>query len=310
MLQLMLSMPAMRTRAFVAIAVAAASGILCRLLMARLELGAADFTSAILAARDLVAHRNPYSTSFQLYPLPAAFFGLPFLWVRPETAAGLFYGISSGLLAFGITRQSYHGLLIFLAYPYWAGMLTAQWPPLIMAGALFPFLLPAAITKPQIGLPVALTHLNRKGVIGCVLLLLASFVVMPHWLPLWLGQIHHYSRFIPLLVLPGPLLAAALLRYRDRDAWLLFLAACMPQRWFYDSFILWLIPKTRRQILLTILLSWVPGIWRWYHMPNSFNQVGRWTVIWIYIPMLAVVLLRSTRAWNEVPVPVAQHAKT
>jgi hypothetical protein len=116
---------------------------------------------------------------------------------------------------------------------------------------------------------------------------------MPHWFPLWVGQLSGYSRFIPLFVFPGPLLLVALLRYRDRDAWLLLLAACMPQRWFYDGFFLWLIPKRRRQIVFTAGLSWIPGIWRWYRAPHSFTQVGRWMVLCFYLPMLVVVLERA-----------------
>ena len=106
----------------------------------------------------------------------------------------------------------------------------------------------------------------------------------------------HYDRFIPLLVFPGPLLALALLRYRDRDAHLFLLMAIMPQRWFYDTFILWLIPKTRRQILWTVFFSWFVGIWRWYHMPHSFTQVGRWTVLFIYFPVLWTIISRPKDA--------------
>ena len=67
----------------------------------------------------------------------------------------------------------------------------------------------------------------------------------------------------------------------------------MPQRWFFDSFILWLIPKSRREILATVFFSYGAGIWRWYHTPHSFTEVGRWTVIFIYLPMLGVVLWRG-----------------
>jgi hypothetical protein len=268
------------------------SGIFCWFLMIRLGIGAGDFNWAIMAARDLLAGHNPYARPAQFYPLPVALFGLPFIAMKPEIAAGIFYGASSALLSFGLTRHGYHQLLIFLAYPYWAGILTAQWIPLIMASAFYPLLLPATLAKPQIGLPVAMTHLTRWGIgIGLGVAIL-SFLVMPGWISVWLVQIRGYSRFIPLLVLPGPILAAALLRYRDRDAWLLFLAACMPQRWLYDPFSLWLIPKTRRSIVFTAGLSWVPGIWRWYHTPFSFTQVGRWIVLWFYLPMLIVLLLR------------------
>jgi len=70
------------------------------------------------------------------------------------------------------------------------------------------------------------------------------------------------------------------------------LAAIMPQRWFFDAFILWLIPKTRREILFTAFFSWGAGIWRWYQYPHSFSQVGRWAVLVIYLPMFVVVLAR------------------
>ncbi|HEY1400875.1 MAG TPA: hypothetical protein VF953_04745, partial [Terriglobales bacterium] len=94
-------------------------------------------------------------------------------------------------------------------------------------------------------------------------------------------------------------------RWRDRDALLLFLCCIMPQRWFYDSFLLWLIPKTRRSILATVACSWVAGLWRWYHIPHTMHQVGLWCVLGFYVPMLIVVLLRprhdpSATSANEV----------
>ncbi len=283
-----------RLRIFISAAIGVATGTFCWFLMVHFHQDAADFRWAIRAAQDLLAHRNPYAT-FQLYPLTAAIFGLPFVWVRPEIAAGIFYGVSSGLMAFGLTHQGYHRLLIFFAYPYWAGIFTAQWEPLIMASAFFPLLLPATLAKPQIGLPVALTHLSRRGILACGVILMLSLAAMPRWPLLWFRQIGQYDHFIPLLVLPGPLLAAALLRYRNRDALLLMMMAIMPQRWFYDPLVLWLIPKSRREIVATVGLSWGAGIWRWYHIPHSWTEVGRCTVLLIYLPMLAVVLARGLR---------------
>jgi len=218
---------------------------------------------------------------------------LPFARLPPEIAAGVFYGISSSLLAFGLSRDSYHRLLVFLAYPYWAGILTAQWSPIIAASAFFPLLLPVTMAKPQIGLPVFLTRLSRRGVVACCVLAALSLAVMPTWPLRWVGQMGRYEHFIPILVLPGPVLLLAVLRYRDRDAWLLLLAAMMPQRWFFDSFILWLIPRSRKQILATVLCSWGAGIWRWYHIPHSFTEVGRWTVLFLFLPMLVVILWRQ-----------------
>jgi hypothetical protein len=286
----------MRRRITVSAAIGFASGAFCWFLMRHFHQDAADFRWALHLAQGLLARRNPYDTPLEQYPLTAAIFAFPFVRLQPELAAGLFWGISSSLLAFGLTRHGYARLLIFLAYPYWAGILTVQWSPIIAASAFFPLLLPVTMAKPQVGLPVLLTRMTRRGLWACAVVALASLALMPSWPWVWWRQGQNYEHFIPLLVLPGPLLLLALIRYRDRDANFLFLSALMPQRWFFDSFILWLIPQSRREIVWTVLFSWGAGIWRWYHIPHSFTEVGRCTVIFLYLPMLAVILLRKTTA--------------
>jgi len=282
----------MRWRIIVSVAIGLASGVFCWFFVGQLYHGAGDFTWAMHLAQRLLDRQNPYDTPLEQYPLTAAFFAFPFLRLQPEVAAGVFWGIGSALLAFALTRHGYARLLIFFAYPYWAGAITAQWSLIITASAFFPLLLPVTMAKPQVGLPVFLTRISRKGVICCVALAALSLVVMPNWPRLWIRQWGYYDHFIPLLVLPGPLLLLALTRYRERDSWLLLLSAAMPQRWFFDTFILWLIPKSRRQIVWTVFFSWGAGIWRWYHLPDNFTQVGRYTVLFLYLPMLAALLLR------------------
>src|SRR5581483_9936154 len=142
----------MRTRVLVSTAIGVASGLFCYFLMKRTHFGAGDFLWAIHMAQRWSSHQNPYDEVWQIYPLTAGVFGLPFIHVGIEIAAGIFYGVSSGLLAFGLTRDGYHRLLVFLAYPYWIGMLYVQWSPLIMASAFFPLLLPATMAKPQVGI--------------------------------------------------------------------------------------------------------------------------------------------------------------
>ena len=296
-------MPETRTRALLSVGYGLFTGIFCWYLLRLFHLGGGDFTWAIRAAAALLARRNPYADPGQLYPLPAALFGLPFVHVRPEIAAGIFFGISTALLTFGITRNGLHHFLIFFAYPYWACLLSAQWIPLIMASTFFWWLAPAAIAKPQIGLPVAVSRGTRNGALACAAVILLSLLVMPHWPMLWFAETKEYIRYIPLLVIPGPLLLAALARYRDRNAWLLFLAACMPQRWFYDCFFLWLIPKTRRQIIFTAGISWIPGIWRWFYVPHVIAQVGRLSVLCFYLPMLLVLF------WQQSPPNIPQNRK-
>jgi len=279
-------------------AIGISSGVLCWAIMRHLGLGACDFNYALREAGELLAGRDPY-TIFQRtpsYPLPAAIVGLAFVWVKPEIAAGLFFGASSALLAFGLTRQGYTRLLVFLAYPYWAAMITVQWAPLIMASALLPWLLPVTTAKPQLGAVVVLTYPTRRGLLGCVLLLAASLILMPNWPLRWLGGVSQHTHYVPLLALPGPALLLALWRRRDPDSHLFLLSSLAPQHWFYESFILWLIPKTRQEIMATVFLSWGAGITRWYLTPHSWAEVGAWAVLWIYLPMLTVILLRGTEA--------------
>jgi len=285
----------MRGRVVVSFTVGAASGFLCYAILTRLHAGAYDFTWALYPARELLAGGNPYThmpPGAIGYPLTAVLLAVPLAGFSDPVAAGIFFGISSALLALGLTRSGYHRLFVFLAYPYWASLLTAQWVPLIMAAAFFPLLLALTTTKPQIGLPVFLTHLSKRGVLACLTFVGLTFVVMPTWPRYWLAQAVRYEHFFPILIFPGPLLLVALLRYRERGAQLLLLTAAMPQRWFYDAFTLWLIPRSRREILYTAVFSWGTGIWRWYHVPHSFHEAGRWAVIFLYLPMLVVVLVR------------------
>lgn len=289
----------LRARIVVSALIGAGTAIFCTLLLLRFHQGAADFSWALRLAVHLLHRTNPYDTPLEQYPLFAGFVGLPFLALKPEMAAGVFYGLSAGVLAFGLSRDGWHRLLVFMAYPFWAGVLTAQWAPAIAAAAFFPLLLPVTMMKPQVGLPVAVTHLTRKGALACGIVLALSMAIMPRWPAWWLHQFGNYEHFIPILVWPGPLLALALIRYRRREAWLLFTAALMPQRWFFDAFTLWLIPKSRRAIVVTGAASWGAGIWRWYHTPQTFAEVGRAAVIFLYLPMLALVLWPSKSKTSE-----------
>jgi hypothetical protein len=290
------NMRPMRPRLIISALLALASGSFCWFLLNHFHQGAADFNWSLDAARDLLAGQDPYSHIGRgaiPYPMTAVLLASPVAWLRSAIAGGAFFGISTGLLAFGLTRDGYVRLLVFFAYPYWAAIITAQWTPLLMCAAFFPLALPVALAKPQIGLPIALTHMTRKGVIACLVLILLTFLAMPSWPAHWLPRLAGYQHFFPILVLPGPLLLFGLFSYRERDAQFLLLSSVMPQRWFYDAFTLWLIPKSRRELVYTVGLSWIVGILRWYQGPRNMEQVGRWTVLFIYLPMLIVLLMRK-----------------
>lgn len=287
----------MRTRILISALFGLATGSFCFFLLKALHQGAGDFHWALHLAQRYLAGQNPYDTPLEQYPFTAGLFALPFVRLKPEVAASLFFGISSALLAFGLSREGYHRLFVLLAYPFWIALFFAQWSPLIMAGAFSPILLPITMAKPQVGLPVFLTHLSKRGVYICLAVALLSLALLPKWPLLWKSQLGYYQHFIAFLIIPGPLVLLALIRYRDRDAWLLVLASLMPMRWFFDVLILYLIPKQRREILVTVVFSWCAAIWSWFHHPPAtFDQVGRWIVFSTYLPMLAIVLLRARTA--------------
>jgi hypothetical protein len=48
-------------------------------------------------------------------------------------------------------------------------------------------------------------------------------------------------------------------------------------------------------MLAAIFLNWGAGITRWYFMPHSWNEVGDLGGLWIYLPMLGIILLRQDR---------------
>jgi hypothetical protein len=291
----------MKARFLISLLIGCASGLLCWLI--HLGPDPNDFAWSLQATRFLISGRDPYAAAFSAargtYPITVAPFALPFLWAGPQLAGALFFGVSSALLAFGLSRSSYTRLLIFCAFPYWMAMLCVQWSPLVMAAALFSWLLPATLAKPQIGLPIGLTHLSRSGVIASAALGVASLLWMPDWPVHWLSHID-WPHFVPMFVLPlGPALILGLWCRRDPDAHLLLLTSLTPQHWFYDGFILWLIPKSRREILATCLLSWGAGMWRILHTPRTRAEFGVAAVAWIYLPMLAIVIWRyaAARSW-------------
>lgn len=255
-----------------------------------------DFDWAITAALDLLSGRDPYNYDVAIYsvpyPLPAAFVGLPFCVFPISVGAALFFGLSSGLLAYKVSEKSWTRLLIFTAMPFWFALVWAQWTPLIMAASFIPVLFPVVLIKPQIALPVLIPRVTKIGVYACIAVAVLSLAIYPTWPLVWLSQIKTYQRFFPLLTLPGPLLLLSLLRWKDPDAKLLFLIALFPQRHFYDAFTLWLIPKTAREIVPMCVVSWLAYGWKVTHPEMLPEQVGIVSVLCFFLPALIVVLSR------------------
>ena len=263
------------------------------------------------SAHDLLAGRDPYAYAFNIsaipYPLTTALIGIPFSIFSDRFGSAFFFGISSGLLAYGLTKDCYWKLLLFLSPAYWQCLVSIQFVPLILAVPLLPYLLPLTLIKPQVGLPLALqTRWSKTTVWLTLLLLLLTFVIYPSWPFRWKSQIGSYSGFIPLLTIFGPLLLLSIYRWHSKRARVFLLLSIFPQQiFFYDQLLLWLLPETRREMLLLNLVSW-PAFFLAYKF--GFLQYGPiFSVIFMYIPMLIMILKSPFPKRDDRNMPICAH---
>lgn len=273
---------------------------------------AKDFTWPWRAARILLQGHDPYvvmqatgpypfNTPF-LYPLPAAVIALPFAFLSPAIAGAGFFGASSGLLAYGLTRtrEGLARLPLFLSAPFCMAAILAQWSPLMMAGALLPSLQFLAAAKPNLGAACWLYRPTVRGVIGGVVLVLASLAFVPTWPVEWRDALATAPRYRgPALQLSGLFLLLGLFRWRRPEGRLFAAMTLVPQlSLFYDQLPLWLVPRTVWQSLGLTALSWVAWA-QWYPsraLPSSVAVAQPWILWLIYVPALVLLLLPQRAA--------------
>src|SRR5688572_18489091 len=289
-------------RALLSICIGVVAGSLCYdLLKATKSNG--DFWLSLNVARHLGHRADPYSRPAAPddvpYPLTAALLAPPFSFLPDPLPSGILLGLSRGLLASLLVGDKPWKLLCFLSWPFVYALMFVQWTPLMTCLWFLPILAPLVLVKPQIVIPMLLTAKpDWRGAAITLALGLLSLLVYPSWPWIWLERISGYQGTLPpLLVFPlGPLLGLALLRWRQRRAWLLFLMAAMPQRVVYDQLCLLLVASTWRELAVLISLSWItmPALLYyggWTALPGGWQI---WIVTTLYIPAL-LVLLRSRK---------------
>lgn len=258
--------------------------------------GAADLAWSLHAGRLLLSGINPYTVplpaGYVSYPLFSVLAVLPLLALADTVAAGVFFGCSSAVLAWALLRRSsYWGLLVLLAFPYWAALQTVQWSPLLAALWLLPAgLLPLALVKPQLALPVLLTRLSWRLVFACGVVGLLSLVILPSWPWLWLGQLggyDDYGGFVPIVSLwPLVLVLLPALGRGETRAWFLLILLCMPQRLNYDQLLLYLIPAAPAQFVSLVAAGWL-------------SAMGGWSVIGQYGAAVGIVAKDDLLRWGR-----------
>jgi hypothetical protein len=291
-----------RTRFIIAIAIGLLSGMICGAYQQQFGRGAGDIAMPLCMDEALLRRADPYAacrgfqsdgvTPSTANPITTALLTLPLLPLPRPVAAGVFFGISSAILSWGLTRSGQPWqLLTFAAYPYWQALQTVQWSPLLLAAFYIPELIALTLAKPHVGAPVALSvHWRRWPVVAAVALLLLSLLVMPNWPIQMLSGVGAPGDYrSPVLILPGALLLLAAMRWRDRRARYLLLLSLVPQRTFYDQLLVFGVPRARRTLLALVTASWLCYI-GWAAFPNPAIP---WHILLIYLPALAIVLLET-----------------
>lgn len=291
-------------RLLIAVLLGICAGLLTFVNLSLSHQEAGDFSWAFRGAQRLVEGQNPYDDptlaidkpypyNDQLYyPLPALLLALPLTVLPKSIAAGLFFGLSSGLLAWGILKTGTHQLTVFLSAPFWLAALIAQWSPLLTAAYLLPALFPIALCKPNLGI-LSIQNVRWKTLWVCVVLVIISLLLLPSWPFDWLDNIrtgngmHHPT----LLTLPfGPLLLLTVLKWRDERARFLLVLSLIPLfPVFYDHVPVFLVVRSRREGLFLALISWI-GFFMWKLVPGGYA----WTSV-VFLGALLIVFRKEVQ---------------
>jgi hypothetical protein len=286
--------------------------------------GMSDFSQLWYGARALIGGRNPYlligphrpiaMPTPLYYPGPAFVAVLPLTLFSVHLAGAIFVFMSTALLAWGSTRNGWHLLPIFPSIAFLTSAQLGQWSILMTAAFFIPAIALVAIAKPQASLPI-LVSANRltfyASIAGGLVLLLFSLALFPEWPVAWSQQISVNEYFVPPIARKGGVaIAMVLLRWRRSEAWLVFVAACLPQTWYpYNGLILMLVAANYREACVLSLVSsamwlivyaFIPGEMR---SPATRELWGTLLVATSYLPAVLVILRRPNEGrgpwWME-----------
>ena len=315
----MTSTPSRQTRLAIAVVIAAAAGVYVWAYARANTDFVSDFDQVWAGARALWAHEDPYRIvgprgaflwKWPLYyPLPAIVLAAPLGLIPVVAARMVFASLSAGLLAFALTRDGYHRLLLLLSISFVTAVELVQWSPLLTAAMMMPALAWTAVAKPNIGAAMAAYSTSRTTLIvmvaGSLILLAISFAIQPTWPIAWWKNVRSAPHFVAPIMRPaGFLLLAVLAKWKRPEARLLAALACVPQTpTFYDHVLVFVVPRTSRESLILVVGTFVVYFAVAFGSPfSTFQQWGDFvataTMACVYAPAALMVLRRP----NEGPV--------
>jgi hypothetical protein len=279
--------------------------------------GISDFTPLWYGARMLLQGQNPYlligphglieTPTPLVYPAPAFVSVIPLTVFSFHTAAAVFVFLSTALLAWGITADGWHRLPIFPSVAFLTSAQLGQWSILMTAALFIPAVALVAVAKPQASLPVVGSTSSRRTLLaaagGGLILVATSFWLLPDWPREWLKLIGSTDYFTPpILRVGGVLVALVLVRWRRQEAWLIFIAACMPQTWYpYNGLLLLAVAATYREACVLSLFSSASWMAVYLFVPGEMRSEqtrATWSAVLLatsYLPAVIIVLRRPNR---------------
>ena len=246
----------------------------------------------------------PCADHGQYYPITAGIAVSPLGLLSAGTAAIAFVFLSTALLAYAVTRDGAWRVPALLSYPFVVAIISGQWAPLLVAASLTPGMEWLYAAKPQLGAVLFARWPSRRSFLLAGALVAVSLLVMPSWPIEWWrsaadspyvrSPLLHFAWFAPILLL-------AAFRWRLPEARLLLAMSVVPQTPFaYDQLVLWLIPRSQREMMDLTWSSWLMfGAWRILSFDRDSGVVrlatfAPYLIVFLFLPCLVMVLRRPT----------------
>ena len=298
--------PRWRTRLAVALLIGVAAGAFTALSLSRAH-EPSDFEFWWRAARVLLDGGDPYlrvenTSGWPLpdrlfYPLPTLLVTVPVAWMPLPLAAGIMLGLSSGVLAWVLSREGLGRLWLFATPGFLMALKVGQWSPILTLAALVPALGWLAAVKPTLGVAVLAYHPTRRAIVGALGFLAVSVAVLPRWPLEWLANLHSVAGHpAPIRTILGAITVLALICWREPEGRLLLAMACVPQLLFFaDQLPLALIARSAREAMFLVAVgtaAWWTWWWTTRGQSSYVPMAAPFVIVGTYWPSLALVLRR------------------